>query len=341
LEYHEIKKEVESGKLANVYFFFGEEIFPINTLIRKIIDKGTNPATRDFNCDILDGETTDGQTVTGIASSFPMADIRRIVVLKSVQKFSSSDRKSISEYIKSPLESTCLVITAGKIERTKKFYVALLKNSRWVECKPLYENQAIEWIKRAIRQKDVILSHEGATYLVQQVGTSLWMLYNEVEKLLTYTWGKKKLDLKDVNFVVGISRKYNTWEFTDAVARKDIKKSLIILAKLLEMKQSAVGLIMDLTRRLRILIHIRTMLDLRNSQQQISSVMKLKPYFAKLYINQANQFSMEELENNIKTLLLADYSIKTGYLNPDMVLTLVVYDLIKGRTGKRFFFNVC
>ena len=93
MDYQELTREVEGGKLAPVYFLYGEEVFFIEAMVKKIVKKGTDPTTKDFNYDILQGEQVDGAAVVGLASSFPMMADRRIVILKSVQKLSTSDKK--------------------------------------------------------------------------------------------------------------------------------------------------------------------------------------------------------------------------------------------------------
>lgn len=337
MDYQSLWQGVNEGKLTSVYFLFGEEVYLIDMLVRKIIEKGTEPETRDFNCDILQGEQADGETVVGMASSFPMMTDRRVVVLKSVQKLSPSDKKRVLEYVQRPLESTCLVLTAGKVDLRQSFYGSLTKYSQWVDCKNLYENQAVEWIKKQLHEKGITISHDGATLLVQQVGTSLWSLFNEIEKLLTFSWSKKNLGLEEVASVVGFSRKFNTWELTDAVGRRDLKDALSILKRLMDGGQSAVGMIMELSRRIFLLMRIRAMIDGGLSRDEVSRTLNLRPYFKKLYMNQVQRFTSEELELAMKILLRADLYLKTGYLQPSMALTLTIHDLVRVGSDRRFY----
>ncbi len=340
MEYRILIKEIEQGKLVPIYFFFGEEVYIVEQLIKAIVEKGTEQATRDFNCDILDAETTDGKTVVGIASSFPLMCDRRIVVVKNVQKFSPSDRKQLLSYVQTPLESTSLVLTAGKIDRRQSFYTFLLKYSSWVECRKLYENQAVDWVKHQLKEKGVDISREGALLLVQQVGTSMWNLANEIEKLLTFSWGKDKLDLDDVTGVVGLSRQFNTWEFTDAVANKNLKNALTIMSRLLEEGQSPVGLIVNLSQRIFLLTEIRAMLNKGMNHNEVIKSMGLNFYFGKLYVNQAVKFTDRELELAVGILLKADFYIKTGRMDSNMVITLVVYGLTQAESKKTFITQI-
>lgn len=339
MDYNELKKEIESGNPALVYFFFGEEMFFIDQLVRKIVETVTDLTTKDFNCDLFDGDQVEGETVVNAASSFPMMADRRVVVLKSVQKLSMSDKNRILTYVQSPLESTCFVCTANKIDRRNRFYSSLIKQSHWLESKKLYENQAVDWVKKQLQAKGVTLSHEGATFMVQQVGTSLWNLFHEIEKILTFTRGKNRLNLEDITAVVGLSRGYNAWELTEAVGRKDFSRALVILKHLMEAGQSPVGIIMDLSRRISLFMRIRALLDQGMSADRISKTLGLRSYFAGQYMNQIRHFAADDLAFAVDVLLQSDAYIKTGYLSPNVVMTLMIHDLIRGSEG-RFFTEV-
>jgi DNA polymerase-3 subunit delta len=326
-------QNIKTGNIAPVYFLFGEEIFFIEQALNRIVKLGTEPSTRDFNYDVLQGESVDWDMVGSLISSYPMMADRRVVVLKSVQRCSPSDKKKILAYVERPVESTCLVLTAGKVDRRQGFYTALCKHAQWVECKTLYENQAVEWIKTFIKKRGFTISHEGATLLVQQVGRSMWGLYNEAEKCLTFCWEKKNIGLNEVNAVVGFSRKYNTWEFTDCVGRRELESALTMLQRLLDEGQSPTGLIINVYQRIYLLLRIRKMFDKGMSRQEVIKLLNLRPYFTKLYLSQANKYSTGELEKAMQVLLRADFFIKIGYMKPDIIMTLVTHNLIRSTSG--------
>lgn len=257
MEYAELIREIQSGRIRPVVFLFGDETYWMDMAIRLLREKTVSPETRDFNEDILYAEETDGEAVIQAASSFPLMAERRLVVVKSIQKFNAEDRKRLLLYAQAPLQSTCLVCTANDVDRRQSFWSEFTRITASAECKILYENQAAAWVEKAVGSRGGRITSEAALALVQQAGVSLWNLSHEVEKLLTFAHGKKQLDLEDVEAVAGFSRKYANWDFTDAVGGKQLARALDILRKLLEEKSSAVGLIMDLHRRVLLLLRMR------------------------------------------------------------------------------------
>ena len=337
MEYHVIKKEIEAGKFAVGYLFHGEESYPVESLIDLIIRTGVDEQTRDFNCDILQAQDVDAEKLVTLASSYPMMSERRLVIVKDIDRYAKEGLERILKYLVSPLESTCLVMTAGKLDMRKKALASMASLCHVYESKPLYENQALDWVIQALKSRERTISHEAAAFLVQNSGTSLHGLKQEIEKLITFAWDEKQITLKTVTSLTGMSRNYNLWEYSDAIARKDLKNAYAILFHLMENKQSPVGLIINLTTRLIQLYRIRLLREKGYTQQKLAQTLKLRPYFVKLFMEQAERFSSRELTANIRSLLLADHAIKSGYLDGIHVMTLLTRDLICGQRSVRFF----
>lgn len=327
--------DIKAGKIAPVYFFYGEEPYPIDHSVKEL-QNILDPSTRDFNFDYFSGDAVEVDGLIAIARSFPMVSEKRLVILNDVQKLSSSDRNRLLDYVQRPMDSTCLILLSNQADRRQKFWSMLTEHSIWAESRPLYENQAADWVVQRLQNRQVRITQEAARLLVQHAGTSLWNLHQELNKLTTYCWGKTSLNRDDILAVVGVSREYNTWELTDAIARRDTKQALLILSQLTNAKQSPIGMIMDLTRRILILIRIKLLSERRVSSEQMVKLTGLKPYFVKLFTEQALKFSLDEIQQALETLYQADRSIKSGLLDPILAMTIIIFDVTQ-KKQYRFF----
>jgi DNA polymerase III subunit delta len=338
----ELLADLKSAAPGPLYFCFGEEPFWADAIVRTLRERVVTPENRDFNEDILQAEETDGESVARIAASYPLMGERRLVAVRNIQKFESPDRKHVLAYAKSPLSSTCLVLTAGSVDRRQTFWAELSRLCVSVDCKPLYDNQAVEWIERAVRAKGARVTREAASALVARCGVSLWTLTQEIEKCLTYALGREasgpvQLGLEDVRAVAGFSREYATWDFADAVGSRNLGRALDVLEKLLLDNQSAPQLLVELYRRTVLLLRIRQRLDSGASPSSIGAALRLKPFFADLYLRQARSYSTEELKMAVGTLARADLHLKTGRLEPSAAVFFAVYDLARGTRRRRYF----
>jgi DNA polymerase III subunit delta len=331
VDHAEIKRNVEAGRIAPVYFFWGEETYPIDSLVSAVIRKAVEPESRDFNLDVWHAEETDIDAVLAAINSYPMMAERRVAVLKSVQKLSASEKDRIAAYVRSPVESTVLVLVAGKADRRQSFYAELTKTAVCFESKPLYENQAVKWVMSRLASVKMSVSEEAATLLVRQTGVSLWALDHEIEKLATRMWGKNRIGPEDVAELSGVSRKHTTWEWTDTVGRREIGPALSMLDRLIEEGQSPVGLIAGLSERVFLLLRLRHALDRGVSEKDASRESGLSPFFSRLYLAQAGRYKTRELLTAVRSLREADARIKTGRMEPRLAVTLAVHGLIRSK----------
>ncbi|MFO7892001.1 MAG: DNA polymerase III subunit delta [bacterium] len=338
MDFKTVKNKIKSSTFDPIYFFFGDEDYLIDKLIDLIRKKVVDLQTKDFNYDFLYSDDVSGQDIINLTSSLPMMADYRLVIIKSIQKLSTSDKKILEKYIDNPVNSTILVLTANRIDRRKRIYKNLVKKSIWVECKPIYENIAVGWIIKRFKKQGIKISRPAALFMVQLVGVSLRSLDNEIEKIITYTEAKKSIDEKVVSQVVGFYKNYNLWNFTDAVGNKDKDLANKILVSFLEEGVSPPFLLRELTKRVVLLMKIKLMIAKGMNKHLIKKVMGLKNFFLNLYMDQAEKFSQSELRNSLQALQMADLHLKSGFMKPEMVLSLIVYDLTS-IGSKKYFIN--
>jgi len=326
-----LEKDIRSNKILPVYFFYGDEPYFIENMINLIVNKVVDKATKDFNLDIFNSEETNGDTVVTTASSFPMMSDKRVVIVKNIQKFSSSSKKRIEQYIDNPNESTVLILTANKINAKTSFYQKLIKKSSGFESPQLYEDEARAWIIKKFKLASIKISPEAALYIVQNTGTSQWALFNEVDKIALYFKGKDQIELEDIFGLVGHSKKYNTWEFTETVFNKKLEESITILTNILTGNSyAAVGLISSLSERAFILLKIRHLIEKGVKRNEIPSYIAMWPFLLKRCMVQVSGYSKKDIISIIDTLFQADLFLKTGRYDQHTILMLTVKSIVDG-----------
>jgi len=298
-----------------------------------------DPGVKDFNLEIFDVEDSDIAQVLLLAGSYPMMSGKRLVIIRGIQKLSETGREKLLGYAKNPVDTTCLLLIANKADRRVKLYETLTRLAAWAECKPLREDKAVDWVIEQCRAKGLQITQEAAVRLVDQTGSSLWALSNEIDKLSLFIRGNQ-LTIQDVLAVAGSSRAYMSWDLTDSVVRRDVPGTLGILASMLEAGQKPTSIIIDMAKRIEHLLHIMALKDQGVPEAQMHVPLKMHPYRAKLLMPQLEQFTHEELEQAAGILLEADYMIKTGRYDPAVLLTVAFYQMASGCECSRGVFDI-
>lgn len=330
MTYQELLKKIQARQFAAAYFFYGDEDFLMEDAVNRILSTMLDPAAKAFNRDILYGDEVDGAKVVNIASSYPMMANNRAVVVKEVNKLSQDSKELILRYLKHPAATTCLILTSPSIDEQAKFYSKLKELTEWVEFKPLYDSQIPEWIKSYMGSKGKKIFPGAVRLLHGKVGVVLRDLVNEIEKLLLFVDDKERIEEEDVEAVVGIAKHYNIFELSDAVGKMDLKGAVEILERMLDVGESPVSIVAMLTRYFTILWKIKELIQHREPERKIASIVGVHPFFVKDYIAQAQNFSEARITTAFTHLLNADVHLKSSYQKPKIVMDVLIYNLIRG-----------
>jgi len=322
-----LKSEWQAGRFEPVYLFYGAEDFIIEQLCDEILHKVLLPEERDFNLDIFYGNEADGVRVVNIATSYPMMSTRRVVMVRNVEQMNAANMQLLTKYVLRPLASTCLILTAEKLEGRKAKLQEIQKAACHFEAKALYDNQIPDWVSRWVAQFDLTISAEAIRLLQAHAGNTLRSLAAEVEKLRLNLQERNRIEESDVEQVVGSSKQFSVFELCDAVGGKNLNRSLNILSHMLQMGEMPTALLAMLSRHFFILAKLREMRQKKLSSDEIAKKLKIHPFFMKNYQRQAAMYSGEQLKNAFHHLLEADQALKSSSQKPRLVLETLLFKL--------------
>jgi len=156
----------------------------------------------------------------------------------------ASARDLLLRYTADPRKKGCLII---ELEEEAKTSLAskLAAHGVLVDCRSLYETPP-PWQKGAARTPEVVqwvctevagkyqkrISPEVASEIVDMVGGNLGRLAGELEKLSLLIGDKNVIEAEDVEKATGHVRTHGLFTFLDAVASRDLRKSLKMLAEI-------------------------------------------------------------------------------------------------------------
>lgn len=305
----------------------GAEDFLIDRTIQQIQKASVVPGTADFNLDILYGNETDGNQIYNIAMSYPMMTERRTVIVKNIHLLSPASIDVIAKYVNNPSPTTCLLMTAQKLDFRKSSLAKIKSNSVFIEAKPLYDNQVPEWIRSYVSDQKLKIAEDAIRLLHASTGSSLRRISVEIEKIKLNISNKNIIEISDVERVVGFSKEYNVFEFCDAVGSKKTAKSLKILSEMLRLGEIPGGLLAMLNRHFTIISKLKELKRQKVRREQIAKELKVNPFFVDNYSRQADQYSLSQISKAFEFLLEADFQLKTSYQKPKLIMEMLLIKL--------------
>ncbi len=328
IDYDSLRIRIENRQFEPIYLFVGEEDLLAEEGTRMIIDAGLAEPSSGFDLDVLYGPDSNARAVISVARSFPMMSERRIVVVRDFDHLAS--KELVEAYARQPSQTTSLILVASKPDLRTKPYPVLKETAIWVKCSPPRDNDIPGWIAMSARKRRREITLDACRLMQHYVGNALREIENELEKLFIFVGEKKEIDESDISEVVGMSRQYNIFELQKAIGRRDVKRSFEILERVLQAGHPAVMIVAALTRFFIKLYKIHTLRRLRVSEREIADAIKANPMYIKEHLATAEQHPIQHVEHCFAYLLEADEKLKSSVADHKLVMSMLVYKLVRG-----------
>jgi DNA polymerase III subunit delta len=263
-----VRKQVAQRKPEPVYLVVGDDEAEMSRLAADI-SALVEDELRAFNSDrFYAGErgVTPGAIVEA-ARTLPMMADRRVVTVLRAEKMLKPKRRGkaaaddaadepdgdapteldvLEAYVRNPVPQTTLVLVASDVDRTRKLYKTLQKQSTIVECWGLRGSRegrvdlrevartAEQLVKQAAGEAGQQIDPAAARLVAERAGTDIARLRGDMERLVMYSAGSPKITLDDARQVVSAETAQDDWAVTNAIQRRDAAEALRQLALALE-----------------------------------------------------------------------------------------------------------
>ncbi|MBU0646499.1 DNA polymerase III subunit delta [Patescibacteria group bacterium] len=321
-------------------FIFGEDSFQVQEKVKEMKDafaKKFDPT--GLNTQIFPPEGSDKLETGEIlqaACSYPFMSERRLVVIRDLIARVKKDEEAVWIQGLSRIPDSSIVIfweTMDPKALEKKSLFKELKKFSQVYFYPFPELQGSElqkWAAARISSRAGRIDSPALRTLVERVGSDLWQLASEIEKLVALADGQL-INQQMIEDNVSASFEGEIFALIDAVANK---KGVDALRRLQRERWAGTNdfyLISMLARQVRILLAARSMLDEnpRALKQDLADAMALHPFVAQKALQQARAFSFTDLKHTHDLLFEFDWKMKSGLISADLAVDLITTDLLK------------
>lgn len=304
--------------VCNLFLFFGEEDYFIDISIKAIQKKyiSDEAIPMDYvRINRLDIKNGLDSIIENIQTP-PWLSARRVIVVNDCGLFTMNDPdKTYSNKICKLLESipsSCVVIFVEKTidKRKKAIMKAFQDNGVVAELSFLDDVSLCKWIFKRLSRDGVSIDEAASTGIVERCEKSMRRISNEVEKISLYCVGEKvsHVDEEIVELMCPPDISGTVFVITDAIGSKDSSTALVVLDKLLVLKEPCSKIRFMFARHLRQLICAKDC----NSEREVISKLSCHPFVAGKLYKQAARFDMSRLLKLFDMCCNKDYLIKSG-----------------------------
>ncbi len=326
-----------------IIFLYGEDTYrsrqKLNELKLKFIK---DVDARGNNIKLINSETAGLNEINEAFAAQSLFVSKQMVIIENVLKNAKSPvgkklQKSLLEMLEKKETDNIIIFYdehSGEKLGANKFFKFLSKQKFVQQFKKLSNIETANWIKKTVLERGGKISLRAANCLAGLVGSDLWQISNEIDKLISYKKaqnpemiedaGQAEINDQDIMEMVRGKFAENIFALTDAISQKNKQVSIDLLEKELDNGLAEAYLMHMLIRQFRILLQIRQAIDLGHTARKAASELKLHPFVAQKSFTQARNFSMELLKKIFSHLIKLDRQLKTGQGDLKTELALMI-----------------
>jgi DNA polymerase-3 subunit delta len=178
------------------------------------------------------GETAEWAAVRDELSTLPFFGPHRLIVIENADPFVTRFRAQLEKYVASPAMAGVLVLEVKSWPSTTRLAKQLASTT--ISCKAPAAARVPAWCAEWVKSEHgKQLTTAAAQLLVDLVGTDMGLLDQELAKLAVYIGKAARIDVEDVDRLVGRGQTANVFKVFDAIGSGQPAEALAILDQLL------------------------------------------------------------------------------------------------------------
>lgn len=331
LTYDALNKNIDT-ELKPIYLLYGSEQYLIENTVNRI-KKKFGEKVLGINYILID-ETNVENLISDIEMPAFGYD-KKLIIVKNTGLFKKDGRKKtgspmqekIAEYIKENYDiiQESVILVFIELEADKNIvFEAISKNGIVCNIEELKPIQLVKKLKQICNLYKVNCEESTLNYLIENSGTNLQNLINEIRKLIEHAGENGTITIEDVNNLSVKQIESVIFELTDNLATKKIDKALDVLDNLIYQKEALQKILVTLYNHFK---KIYLCNEAVKYNKDIVSSLNLKPnqtFLVSKYKKQASYFKNNELRKLLTALIDLDYNSKNGNIDIDIGLRSIL-----------------
>lgn len=302
-----------------IIFLYGEDSFRAKEKLKEIIEQYKTKHKSGLNLIQINTKEKD---FTDFYSNFKINSMfseKKLIILKNI--FSASDWQE--EFLKNikdlqNIKDIVVIYEDIAVDQRTKLFKTLIKSAKCQEFNNLQPAALKKWILQKIK-----IEPEPVDLLINFVGKDLWQLSNEINKLSNY---KRGLVIKkeDIKLLVKPNVENDIFKTIDSFASKNKKQSLLLLHQYIEDGENPLYLLSMIAYQFRNLLTVKELMEKQKPYNVIVKQSGLHPFVAQKTYYMCSQFTLQELKKIYRKIFQIDLEIKTGKIDAEIALDLLV-----------------
>lgn len=330
----ELKAALKNGSPANLYFFYGEEVFLLHHYLQQLKDCVIDELTESFNYHRFTAETFDLHAFADAVENLPMMAERTMVQVDEIDFFKlPEDQRDVMAQILADIPEYCTVVFCYETvaykpdKRYKKLWDAVCAGQA-VEFAKQSQRDLVAWMQRHFAAQKKTISPELCVYLMELTDGTMTSLAGEIKKIAAFS-GSDAICKADIDAVTEPVLDAVVYRMTDQLSAGDYGAALQTLHKLLKMQEEPLGILGAIGGHFRRLSTARMLRENGRNASELAKLYSIQEYPARKAMDACRRFTPEFYKKAAMLVLETDRKCKTSVDTPQRLLEMLILQLAR------------
>lgn len=276
-----------------------------------------------MNLSRFEGKGTDADELIRLADTMPFFAERRLILVEDSGFFKNAS-EALVQYLPSMPGTTCLVFVESEVDKRSKLYKKVKSLGYAAEMGRQDAAQLGRWAGGILSKEGKKITGHTMELFLSMAGDDMENIRMELEKLISYTWGREVITDEDVEAVCTVRVSNRIFEMVSAIVNQQTRRAMELYEDLLTLKEPPMRILFLIARQFNQLLQVKELTEKGLERKTIASRLKLQPFVVGKVIPQARQFSRDQILSYVNLCVEAEEAVKTGRLSDRLAVELLI-----------------
>ncbi len=317
-----LNQDIKEKQFKPVYLLCGEEAFLKKSYKNRLREAMVGEDTMNFHQ--FEGKGIDLKEIISLADTMPFFGERRLILIEDSGLFKGSGAEPLVEYLPAMPATTCVLFVESEVDKRGRLYKKVKELGYGAELARQDARQLSSWAGGILAREGKKITGKTMELFLARTGDDMENIRTELEKLVSYTWGRDVITDQDVEAICTNQVTNKIFDMVAAIVGGRTRQAMDLYQDLLTLKEPPMRIMFLIARQFNQILQVKELMNQGMDRGRIASGLKMQPFVVGKIMPQARSFTREQILSYVNLCVDSEEAVKTGRLGDRLAVELLI-----------------
>lgn len=339
----QIDEDIKSKEFHHAYLLYGDELYLRNQYKKRLIH-ALMPQEDQMNLNYYKEDSVDVKDIISTAEQYPFSlfsmgeEPKRVIVIED-SKFFKKKEEEIDAYMEHIPDYCYFIFLESEVNKNNALFKKFQKSETLVseEMKMVSGADLAKWMGGRLTKLGKKITRDAWAEFSVRTGSSMELMDQEYEKLVSYCWDKEVIELADVEAICTGAVETQIFKMIDSIAGKDTDAAMRYYRDILrenkeskENNQASMKIFALIVKTFRQILAIQEMTEDHIDMETMKKTTGVyQDFVIRKNMNLARRIPRNTMQKMLRDAANYEQQVKTGLLDEQIAVELLIMTYAK------------